>query len=671
MKYLTGLFFAGLLACVLVATPVRAQGPTPEPPPSGTSAQTPPREEAREQVHYDLLAKTAPKAVEKFKGATAALDQKKYADAILLYREVLKQAPDFPPALRRIGYAMASLGQREDGLKMTKKAAELDRTTDSLMGYAMLLACLSYEECKPTKAEISEALTYAREGVQKDTKNEPENAFVLAELQLRAESWDEFDRSASQLVTKFPNESGSHYYNAISLANKNDLSGAEAEINKAILLGLPRESAASFLAAIQQERDNAFFGLGGYLWYLYAGIAVVMLWAIGLVALFVVGRSLSAKTLRSIETGDPNDIAGSQHAGLRQLYRKVISFAGIYWYISQPIVMLVVVVLTVGGILFFFWIGTIPIKLVLIIGFIGTATLFVMIKSLFVRIKMEDPGRALTEDEAPGMWKTVREVAETLQTRPVTEIRVTPGTDLAVYERGNMRAKMNDKADRILILGTAVLNDFDQNAFRAVLAHEYGHFSNRDTAGGDIAYRVNDHIFRLAEAMGNAGTATVYNVGFQFLRIYHFLLRRITHGATRLQEVLADRVAVYQYGAAAFQEGLTHVVRRDIEFSHLADNEINSSYSARRALQNLYELKVENETVKGQLDVQFDETINRATTEDDTHPSPADRFKYAGRITSRDGMPRVDGQVWDLFNDRDALISEMNAVIEQRIKGSM
>ena len=81
-----------------------------------------------------------------------------------------------------------------------------------------------------------------------------------------------------------------------------------------------------------------------------------------------------------------------------------------------------------------------------------------------------------------------RNVAAAINTRPVNEIRVTHGTELAVYERGGMRVKMQDKAERILIVGVATLNGFSQNAFRAVLAHEYGHFSNRDTAGGDIAY---------------------------------------------------------------------------------------------------------------------------------------------------------------------------------------
>jgi tetratricopeptide (TPR) repeat protein len=668
MKYLKGASFAGILACLFTVVSTFAQ--TPPPPPAASASQNPLRDPAKEQALYDQLAKKAPKAVEKFKAATAALDADKFADAIVLYREVLALAPDFQPALRRNGYALAYIGQREDGLKMLKRATELDRTTDNLMGYAMTLSCIR-GECQPTTNEISEALTYAREAVQKDTEHDSENNFALAEIMMMGDKWEEFDRTAANLIDDFPDQYPAHYYRAISLANRNDLTGAQTEIKKAESLGMPPGQAAMVLTAIEIEKGKAFFGLAAYMPYFYVGLAVVILWSIGLLALFFFGRSLSAKTLHSIETGDPNDITGSHHAGLRQLYRKVISIAGIYWYISQPIVMLIVLVATAGGILVFFWIGTIPIKLVLIIGFIGAGTLFVMIKSLFVRTKMEDPGRALTEEEAPGMWRTVREVAEAVQTRPVTEIRITPGTDLAVYERGKMRAKMNDKADRILILGAAVINDFNQNAFRAVLAHEYGHFSNRDTAGGDIAFRVNNHIFRLAEAMGNAGTATVYNIGFQFLRVYHFLLRRITHGATRLQEVLADRVAVYQYGAAAFQEGLTHVVRREIEFSHLADKEINASYVGKRALQNLYELAVENDTVKGQLDVRFNEAINRATTADDTHPSPADRFKYAARITSLEVRRRVEGSVWELFKDREGLIAEMNAQIEQNLRAAM
>jgi hypothetical protein len=72
-------------------------------------------------------------------------------------------------------------------------------------------------------------------------------------------------------------------------------------------------------------------------------------------------------------------------------------------------------------------------------------------------------------------------------------------------------------------------------------------------------------------AMRQAGQATYFNAAFHFLRIYNFIFRRIRHGATRLQEILADRVAAQTYGAPAFQNGLTHVIRRSLEFEAAAN----------------------------------------------------------------------------------------------------
>lgn len=662
MRTLAGFLFAGLMTLCVFTWPAFAQQKTPE------DAEAFQRDPALEQPVLQELEKKAPKAVDTFKAATAALDRNDLSEAVLRYRDVLTLAPDFDPALRRLGYALASLGQRGEGLKMTQKALEINRSVDNLMGHAFMLAALRERNAKPTDTELSQALALAREGIEKEGWKSVEYVMGLAEIAAMSGDAQTLDEAAKHLEEKFPNVGAAHYYIALSKANRNDLSGAKSELQKAESMGLSHQDVAPLLTAIEEAEDSRYFGLGAYVTYFYIGAAVVLVWALGLFALFVAGKTLSSKTMHYIETSDPNDITGEGVSGFRKLYRRIVSIAGVYYFISQPVVMLLVIVVTAGVILGFMIGGTLPIKLLLIVAFVGLATLFVMVKSLFVRVKTEDPGRALTREEAPGLWKTVDEVAESVKTRPVNEIRITPGTDLAVYERGGIRKKMSDKAERILILGTATLNDFSQNAFRAVLAHEYGHFSNRDTAGGDIAYRVNEHIFRLAEAMGESGTATVYNIGFQFLRLYHFLFRRIAHGATRLQEILADRVAVHQYGAAAFHEGLTHVIRREIEFNHVAESEISSSRSARRAMQNLYDLAVDKDTVQGQLDVQFRETINRATTEDDTHPSPADRFKLAEKINSREGFMPVEGKVWDLFADREAIVSEMNNLILENIR---
>ena len=63
------------------------------------------------------------------------------------------------------------------------------------------------------------------------------------------------------------------------------------------------------------------------------------------------------------------------------------------------------------------------------------------------------------------------ECCEHCSDQAIDEIRITPGTEVAVYEKGTLRERSNDKAKRILILGVGALNGFELNSFRAVLAH--------------------------------------------------------------------------------------------------------------------------------------------------------------------------------------------------------
>jgi Zn-dependent protease with chaperone function len=303
--------------------------------------------------------------------------------------------------------------------------------------------------------------------------------------------------------------------------------------------------------------------------------------------------------------------------------------------------------------------GRLPVQLILALVVMTAITLYAMIKSLFVKLRIEDPGRVLSRDEAPGLWALTVEVANAIGTRPVDEIRITPGTEVAVYERGTRKEKATDTAERILILGTGVLNGFRVDAFRAVLGHEYGHFSNRDTAGGEIALRVNHDMMVMAHAIIASGQATHLNLAFQFLRVYHFLFRRISHGASRLQEVLADRVAAMQYGAEAFEEGLRHVIRRSTEFAFLMQRESQPALATNGTVSNLYDLSPEEAS---SVEEMVEKTLAGPTTDDDTHPCPNDRFKLVRDVISARSIPD-DAMVWDLFADRDAITGEMTSLI--------
>jgi hypothetical protein len=153
-------------------------------------------------------------------------------------------------------------------------------------------------------------------------------------------------------------------------------------------------------------------------------------------------------------------------------------------------------------------------------------------------------------------------------------------------------------------------------------------------------------------------------LSLKFLRIYHFLFRRISHGASRLQEVLADRMAAVKYGADAFEEGLTHVIRRSVEFPFAVNQEIGLAIEGNRSLRNLYALSSE----MGQsVDEEIQKSLQRKTSQDDTHPAPADRFRLVHRVHAANHAPDTS-MVWELFQNREALTMEITTLIEQSIE---
>ncbi len=623
-----------------------------------TFAQSDERDMQKEEIIWQQLKTVAPATVETFKAATVALDKADYQESARLYQQVLKKAPDFDPALRRRGMSLVSIGQVKEGLALLEAAVKKNSSPENLISLAQNLAYPG-EGKEGAPQDKTRALTLAKQANDAYKDDDPSYPFLVAQLSLELDNEQDFRSVMKTISTKYPNLMATHYFSAILATIDEDWIKAEDEIKKAQSLGLPAEFVDKFLASGIHSRATVWR-------YAYYALYLVAAWVAGLIVLFGLGKLISNITLRSLEQADPNNMTVGQDHSLRKFYKLLINVAGFYYYISIPVIIFLVLA-TAAGITYGFWMaGSIPIKLVVLLVIGALITVFQMIRSLFIRVEQEDPGRSLNEDEAPGLWALVREVAQAVGTRPVDEIRVMPGTDLAVYEKGNFTERMQDRAKRILIMGVGILNDFKQDSFRAVLAHEYGHFSHRDTAGGDVALRVNSDMMKFAYAMIESGQNVVWNIAFQFLRIYHFIFRRISHGATRLQEVLADRVAARIYGASAFEQGLRHVIRRQVEFDDIAYQEVTDALKTRRAVRNLYEITANKEN---NIEEKINQAINRQSSEDDTHPSPVDRFRFASRVVSTNQSSSSD-LVWDLFTNKEALASEMSALVEKQAKAA-
>lgn len=620
----------------------------------------PRRDQAREAVILARLKAISPEALPDFETATAALDSKNWAAASAGYRRVLERAPDFDVVLRRLGSCLMQTGQVKEGLALMERALAQQRSPENLFSMAQGLVASGKGGELPPRDVLTRAFALVSEAV-KLQPNDPDNLVLKAHIALDLDDRSSFRETVSALRQRYPERMPTHYLTAIRAALDEEWRTAAREIREAGRLGLPQAAVEKFLDTGVGVRARAWT-------WAYAVAAAVGVWIIGLLVLFLAGKTLSAFTLASIERDDPNEGVSGSARKLRSVYRRVVTVAGLYWYVSLPFVAVLVLAASAAVIYGFLVLGRIPIKLAAIIVIGALVSVYAIVRSLFIRVRDdEDPGRVVSEVDAPGLWKTAREVAAEVGTRPVDEIWLTPGTDLAVFERGRPGERMTDGARRAFLLGAGVLEGFDQGPFRAVLAHEYGHFAHRDTAGGDVALRVRNGMATFAIALAKAGYAVWWNLAFQFLRVYDFLFRRVSHGATRLQEVLADRVAIQRFGFEAFRTGLTHVIRKSVLFEQLANAEIGQAVEQRRLISNLYSLAMPSDPdVMADLDQRVAGALDEKTSEDNTHPGPADRFRLGQRIRSGP-TPHVSGPVWELFRDPPGMMAEMTSVIAKRI----
>jgi Zn-dependent protease with chaperone function len=334
--------------------------------------------------------------------------------------------------------------------------------------------------------------------------------------------------------------------------------------------------------------------------------------------------------------------------------------------------LLALVIVVGGGILYgLLSVGHIPIKFILIVFVITFVTAWSILKSLVVRRKDEDPGVRLDLDREPALRALLVDVAGRVGTRPVDSVYMTPGTEVAVFERGGLLRQLGGRTERCLILGAGTLEGMRLASFRAVLAHEYGHFSNRDTAGGGLALAVRMSVVSLATHLAQNNAAGWYNPAWLFVNGFHRLFLRISQGASRLQEVLADRWAAILFGAQAFEDGLKHVIDRSVRFDAHVRATLQEVVDTKRPLKNLYTYTPSAPIDATKLDGDVSQVLEREPSPYDSHPRPVDRFRWVHAL-GVPARPAADdaAPVWGLFVDRGAIEERMTGLVRANVAAS-
>jgi Zn-dependent protease with chaperone function len=628
-----------------------------------SAAPTRPHEAFDSRIAAELQRKS-PQAAALWAEANAAREADDHSRAATLYRQVLLLAPDFVHARRRLAGEELALGHRKKALALAREAMAADPSVENMTALASVLAREVGRE-KPTEAEKKEAYRLAVRAAERA----PDDFYaqvVLAQQAMENGDQARFRSAADRLLEIAPEEMATHYLAFMRALLEERWSDAQASLERAHERGLPDPEFQKMQALLEQRRPASAGPLSRLAW---AGGA----WLGALLLLLVAGWILSAAVLREAETL-PTQASGRAQGGsasLKKAYAVVLWLSCAFYYVSLPLVALVVV-LAGGGVLYaVFSLGRIPVKLVLIVVAIVLVTLWSMLKSLLVRARDDDPGNRLDLRGHPRLRALLGDVARRVGTRPVDNVYLTPGTELAVMERGSMGRQLRGRAERCLILGVGVLEGLKVGPFKAVLAHEYGHFSNRDTAGGGFALAVRRSLLTMARGLAEGGAAAWYNPAWLFLNGFYRVFLRVSQGASRLQEILADRWAAFTYGSKAFEEGLRHVVEQSVRFDARAGAALQDM-AARGLMANLYQHQPSSPLPEAEIERAVRDALNRPASPYDSHPSPTERTRWVRALAAKGTALSSDdaGEAWGLFENRAAIEETMTRQVQAMVLGA-
>ncbi len=181
--------------------------------------------------------------------------------------------------------------------------------------------------------------------------------------------------------------------------------------------------------------------------------------------------------------------------------------------------------------------------------------------------RFRPPGPELNEADYPRLFTAIREVAAKLGHGVPASVYVMPEVDIFVGFRGGM---LGFGGKQVMGLGWPFLQALTISEFKAILAHEMGHFDGRDSAFGPRIYRIREALGRLVIRFEEEADP-ITRLSFSF---FSYLFIEHSAKVARRQEYHADALAAQLYGPSVLITGLNKKVGAREAFDFYDDDEI-------------------------------------------------------------------------------------------------
>lgn len=331
---------------------------------------------------------------------------------------------------------------------------------------------------------------------------------------------------------------------------------------------------------------------------------------------------------------------------------------------------------------------------------LGVMVVVFLIKFLFKRHKVDRSGLIeIKEKDHPKLFEFIRTLANETQTPFPKRIYLSPDVNASVFYDSSFLS-MFFPVKKNLQIGLGLVNSVNVSEFKAIIAHEFGHFSQRSMKLGSYVYNMNHIIFNMlydndgyhnaVQSWANASSyfaffaaLTLHIVnGIQWvLRQVYAIMNRIYLSLSRQMEFHADTVAASVSGGNHLISSLRRLEVADISynnvFSFYQENfkdglKPQNIYSQHREVMNvfsrLHNLPVANglPQIDANSFARFNKT--RVVIKDQwaSHPSTDDREAHL-RSLNIETLPQQES-AWALFDHAEQLQQQITDDIFRQVK---
>jgi len=423
---------------------------------------------------------------------------------------------------------------------------------------------------------------------------------------------------------------------------------------------------------------------------------------IKLVGLFFIRKAFNPQTALFMENlfypASPAETASgklSVSPAFRQQVSKVMG--SILLFIA---VYLLLVLAAIGLAIACFYLGiwiifAMPRFITLLIGVglmgVGISVIVFLVKFIFAVSKDENPGRVeVTEQEQPQLFAFIRRLTTETNTPFPKKIYVSPDVNACVFYNSSFWS-MFLPVRKNLEIGLGLVNSINISEFKAVMAHEFGHFSQRSMKLGSFTYNVNRVIHNMLydnsnytaflNSWGNIHSYLRFFVGITVkiaqgiqwvLRGMYTIINKSYMSLSREMEFHADAVAAGVSGSNNLVSALSRIevagncyatalsdANDRLKENKVAQNIFTNQLTVLRSLAKEYKLPVRQGLPE--VSYHFIQSFSRSRinykNQWASHPTLEERKANLDRLAIE--VPADDTSVWQLFNQPQILQEEM------------